>query len=62
MAARARAAATLVVASVRGLQIQLLATGDREVVDAAIEELITAIELGARGETETDPQTNSEEA
>ncbi len=61
-AARARAAATLVVASVRGLQIQLLATGDREVVDAAIEELITAIELGARGETETDPQTNSEEA
>lgn len=40
---RATAVATLVVAAVRGLQLQLLATGDRDAVDAAFEALVESL-------------------
>ncbi|MCP4873378.1 MAG: TetR/AcrR family transcriptional regulator [Proteobacteria bacterium] len=48
-ASRATAAATLVVASIRGLQLHLLTTNDRTGTDAAFEELVLVIEaqLGA---------------
>ena len=46
----ARSEATLLVASVRGLLLDLLATGERERVDAAMEELARRTERRARGE------------
>jgi AcrR family transcriptional regulator len=47
--AEARAEARLGVAVVRGLLLDLLATGDREAVDAAMERYIAAIAPAARG-------------
>jgi len=41
---RAEAAATLIIASVRGLQLNLLATGDRDGTDTAFEELIRLLD------------------
>ena len=42
---RCRPAATLILSSVRGLLLHVLTTGDRAAADAAIEELILAMEL-----------------
>ena len=42
--ARTRALATLLSAAVRGLQLHLLSTGDRELTDAAFEELLSGLE------------------
>ena len=47
--AEARAEARLGVAVVRGLLLDLLATGDREAVDAAMERYISAIAPASRG-------------
>jgi len=41
---RAESAATLIIASVRGLQLHLLATNDREGTDRAFEELLLLLE------------------
>lgn len=46
--ARTRAAATMITAAVRGLQLHLLTTGDRELTDAAFEELLAALEARLR--------------
>jgi len=43
--ARREAAATFVYAAIRGLQLDLLATGDRQRVDAGFEELLAATRL-----------------
>ncbi len=45
---RSTALATLVVASVRGLQVHLLATGDRAATDAAFDELTTVLASALR--------------
>jgi AcrR family transcriptional regulator len=41
---KTRAIATLITAAVRGLQLHLLATGDRATADAAFEELLSVLE------------------
>jgi len=46
--ARARAIATFVYAAMRGLQLDLLATGERRRVDAAFAELRAALESRMR--------------
>ena len=46
--ARTRAAATMITAAVRGLQLHLLTTGDRELTDAAFEELLAALDARLR--------------
>jgi AcrR family transcriptional regulator len=46
---RARALATLITSTIRGLQLHLITTGDRATTDAAFEEFLTTFEPELRG-------------